>query len=179
MSKHVENNSRTNFEWIATIKVLVVRSNTGHYHIHFTYIYNKVWFCYLYSVSDCILADLDCLDVRKRTKRSVDGIYTVNINGIGMINVFCDMTTDGGGWTVRLNLRFVFSTIILVTILVATFRCQTSVTAVFITEQFKDIKKAYLKICLYCLNYFTTHSKPFLMLIDCVLTMHDTIRSNS
>uniref|UniRef100_A0A914WA39 Fibrinogen C-terminal domain-containing protein n=1 Tax=Plectus sambesii TaxID=2011161 RepID=A0A914WA39_9BILA len=30
----------------------------------------------------------------------IDGIYSINPDGRGSFNVFCDMMTDGGGWTV-------------------------------------------------------------------------------
>ncbi|XP_020601876.1 microfibril-associated glycoprotein 4-like [Orbicella faveolata] len=41
----------------------------------------------------------DCADVYK-SGRHGNGIYTIDPDGEGSMEVFCDQTTDGGGWTV-------------------------------------------------------------------------------
>ena len=41
----------------------------------------------------------DCLEHRKAGE-TIDGIYLITMNNIKTVQVFCDQTTDGGGWTV-------------------------------------------------------------------------------
>ena len=41
----------------------------------------------------------DCSDLLK-SGFTQNGVYSVNPDGRGSFNVFCDMRTDGGGWTV-------------------------------------------------------------------------------
>jgi hypothetical protein len=40
-----------------------------------------------------------CLDVLEQGFGSTDGAYTIDPDGAGTFEVLCDMTTDGGGWT--------------------------------------------------------------------------------
>uniref|UniRef100_A0A914X3V0 Uncharacterized protein n=1 Tax=Plectus sambesii TaxID=2011161 RepID=A0A914X3V0_9BILA len=50
--------------------------------------------CEMYTVPPT-----DCKDWFSHGSRT-DGIYSINPDGWGSFDVFCDMTTDGGGWTV-------------------------------------------------------------------------------
>ena len=41
----------------------------------------------------------DCADLYENGKR-VNGIYKIHPNNLGSFNVWCDMKTSAGGWTV-------------------------------------------------------------------------------
>jgi len=47
----------------------------------------------------CTAVKKDCAELYKSGKRS-SGVYTINPDGLGALDVFCDQTTAGGGWTV-------------------------------------------------------------------------------
>lgn len=46
-----------------------------------------------------------CADILARGRSTGDGTYTIDPDGAGTFDVLCDMTTDGGGWTLALSLN--------------------------------------------------------------------------
>ena len=45
-----------------------------------------------------------CKDIKDRYPGAVDGTYTIQPVGEAAIRVKCDMTSDGGGWTLAVKL---------------------------------------------------------------------------
>ena len=68
-------------------------------------IWSGVLFVFLFISIFWFLVRRNCAEIYKSGKR-IDGVYTIKPDNLPAFDVFCDQTTEGGGWTVfqkRLN----------------------------------------------------------------------------
>lgn len=59
----------------------------------------------LYNVAavSCAPGESDCYELQKNGKNK-SGVYTINVGPENIaVTVFCDMESDGGGWTVGIR----------------------------------------------------------------------------
>ena len=53
-----------------------------------------------YTIIECPFLSAESCKSLKEAGTNLDGLHHINIPSIGSVQVFCDQSTDGGGWTV-------------------------------------------------------------------------------
>ena len=61
---------------------------------------NNFKWAFLFHFVFCFLVKRNCAEIYKSAGKPVDGVYTIKPDNLPAFNVFCDQTTEGGGWTV-------------------------------------------------------------------------------